>query len=147
MSMRKCVLVSTYRVDFNQQNPVDETHFSWPWCHWHGSGRVCLVTRHTLSLRGPSPQVLTLLGGVRFIAWCLRLPFLGECRQGPKHFGECRTHLCYSPAPRNTLKKALCHTCPDGRTANKYHWYLHIHLCMWKYIYNIYIYIYIYIFT
>ena len=39
-----------------------------------------------LERQGASPQVLTLLGGVRFIAWCLRRPSLGECRWGPRHF-------------------------------------------------------------
>ena len=60
---------------FNQLNPVDRTHFGRPWYQRHGSGWVCLVSRHTSSLRGPSPQALTLLDGVTFI--------IG-------HFGECR---------------------------------------------------------
>ena len=38
------------------------------------------------SHKGPSPQVLTLFGGVRFTAWRLRRPSLGECRRGPRHF-------------------------------------------------------------
>ena len=43
--------------DFNQQNPVDGTNFGRPWCQQHGSGRACLVTGHTLSLRSPSPRL------------------------------------------------------------------------------------------
>ena len=53
-------------------------------------------------LRGQSPQVLTLFGGVRFIAWCLRRPFLRECRQGLRHFWSHWTRLGHSPAPRPT---------------------------------------------
>ena len=71
---------------FYQLNPVDETHFGRPWCQRHGSGRVRLVSGHTSSFRGPSRQALTLLGGVKFIAWLQRRPFLGECRQGLRHF-------------------------------------------------------------
>ena len=29
--------------DFDQQNPVDGSHFGWPRCQRHGSGRVCPV--------------------------------------------------------------------------------------------------------
>ena len=45
------------------------------------------------SIRGPSPQALTLLGGAMFIAWSLRCPFLEECRQGSMHFWRRRTCL------------------------------------------------------
>ena len=31
-------------VDFNQPDPVDETHFGRPWYQRHGSGRVCHVS-------------------------------------------------------------------------------------------------------
>ena len=34
-----------------------------------------------------SPSALTLFLGARFIAW---RPFFGKCRQGPRHFWECR---------------------------------------------------------
>ena len=34
------------------------------------------------SLRMSSPQVLTIIGGAKFISWHLRHPFLGECRWG-----------------------------------------------------------------
>ena len=73
-----------------------------------------------LEPQGPSPQVLTLMGGVRFIAWRLRYPFLGECRRGLRHFGECWMHLGSGPVPGPTLKKALCHTCPFGGAVHKY---------------------------
>ena len=36
--------------------------------------RLCSTIGHTSGLKGPSPQALTLLRGVRFIAWCLRCP-------------------------------------------------------------------------
>ena len=52
----------------------------------------------------PRSQALTLLGGARFIAWCLRCPFLGECWLGLRYFGECRACLGYGSAPGSTLK-------------------------------------------
>ena len=55
--------------------------------------------------RGPSPQDLILLEGVRFIAWRLRHLSLGKCRQGSRQFWECRMRLGYDPAPRLTLKR------------------------------------------
>ena len=58
-----------------------------------------------------SHQALTLSVGARFIIWHHRQPFLEECRQGLRHFWECRACLGYSTASRLTLKKALCHTC------------------------------------
>ena len=108
------------RRDFNQLNPVDGTLFSQLWCQQHGSGMVCHVTGHTLNLRGLSHQALTLLRVVRFIAWCLRGPFLGEYQWGPRHFWSHQACLGYSPVPRPTLKKALCLTRPDGGTVDKY---------------------------
>ena len=60
------------------------------------------VTMLHSSLRGSSPQALTLLRGVGFIAWRLRLLSLGECQQGPRHFWNCRTRLGYGPAPGPT---------------------------------------------
>ena len=115
--------LKTSRVDFNQQNPVEETHFGRPWCQRHRSGRVCLVIGHTSSPRGPSFQTLTLPGGVRFIVWRLRRLFTEECRRGPRHFLEYRTRLGYVAAPGLTLKKTLCHTCPDGGMEDKYRWF------------------------
>ena len=67
-------------------------------------GCVTSLDWHTSSFRRPSHQALTLLGGARFIAWCLRRPFLGECRRGPRHFWECRVCLGYGPAPLPTVK-------------------------------------------
>ena len=82
---------------------------------------ICVRWSISLSLRGPSPQALTLMGGVRFIAWHLRRPSWGECQRGPRHFWKCRTHLGSGSAPRPTLKKALCHTCPFGEEVKKYY--------------------------
>ena len=65
------------------------------------------------SLKEPSPQVLILLGGARFISWRLRCSFLGECQRGMKHFWRCWAFLGYSPA-LNPPREALCHTRPVG---------------------------------
>ena len=103
------------------------THFRQPYCLIHGSGQVCLgssgiqlrpsagkpafisheLRRHSLSLRKPTPQVLTLSGGARFIAWCLRCLFLGECQQDSRHFWNNQTCVGYSPAP-GPYKKRPC---------------------------------------
>ena len=40
----------------------------------------------SLSLRWAFLQALNLSGGVRFITWHLRCPFLGECWWSPRHF-------------------------------------------------------------
>ena len=80
-------------------------------------------SRYISSLRGLSPKGLTPLRGVRFIARRLRRLVLRECRPGPRHLSECRARLSYSPAPRTTFKKALCHTRPVGGTADKYRWF------------------------
>ena len=103
---------------------LDRVHFRQPWYQGHGSGRVCFVAGHTSSFSGPSRQALTLLGGVRYIAWILRWPFLQECRRVPRHFWECWTRLAYDPAVGPTLKKALCHTHHFGGTEDKYRWLL-----------------------
>ena len=63
---------------------------------------------------GDRPQVLTLLGGLRFIPRLLRHPFLGECRRG---LGIFRAPgrvwgTAMRPVPH---KKALCHTRPIVR--------------------------------
>ena len=79
-----------------------------PGCGINGTDLVGCVTSldwYTSSLRDPSPQALTLLGGVRFIAWRLRRPFLGEWRRGPRHLWECRGCLGYGPAPWPTVKR------------------------------------------
>ena len=88
------------------------THFGWLCLLVHGSGQVCLGSSGrqlrpfdmdsrklafmsgmqrpaSSSLRRLSLQVLTLLGGAKFIAWRLRWPFLGECRQDSRHFWSC----------------------------------------------------------
>ena len=44
-------------------------------CQRHGSGRVCPVFWTYLEPQEAVPQTLTLLVGVRFIAWHLRRPF------------------------------------------------------------------------
>ena len=58
----------------------------WLWRRLVGRSRCALTG--IPEPRGPSPQALNLLGGVRFIAWHLRRSSLGECRQGPRHFGS-----------------------------------------------------------
>ena len=40
----------------------------------------CVIRPTSSSLRGPFPLALTLLGGARFIVWCLRYLFVGECQ-------------------------------------------------------------------
>ena len=115
-------MIKDFEFWFNKLDLVDGSHFARPWYQQHRSGQVCLVTGHTSSLIGPSPQALTLLGEVRFITWRLRLPYLGKCRWVPRHFWECCARLRYGPAPGPTLKKALCHTRPFGGVVNKYRW-------------------------
>ena len=57
------------------------------------------------SLRRPFPKALTLLIVARKIIWRLRLPFLGECRRGPRHFCECQACLGYGSAPGPTNRR------------------------------------------
>ena len=95
-------------------NSVNRTNFGWPCYQRHESGWLSHLWTY-LELQGAAPQVLTLLGGVRFIAWHLRRPFSGECRRGPRHFWECRARLGYGPAPGPILKKASCNTRPLGQ--------------------------------
>ena len=52
-----------------------------------------------LEPQGSIPLTLTLLGGVRFIAWRLRRPFLGECR-----------HIWAKPLHLDTPQKRSCAT-------------------------------------
>ena len=98
------------------------THLDWPCWLIHGSGWVWpgsassqsrpndkdsgwlsfmlgMLRPASSSLRGPSPQAVTLLGEARFITRCLRHLFLGECWWGPRHFWRCWVYLNYSPAP------------------------------------------------
>ena len=73
-------------------------------------GRVCSTTGYiTSGLRGPSPQALTLFGGVGFIARRLRRPEKGNADEGPRHFWNCLSRLGFGPATGPTLKTALCH--------------------------------------
>ena len=80
-------------VDFHQLDPVDGSQFGRPWCQRYEVGRVYHISGHTSSLKGPSPQALTLLGGVRFIARHLSHLSLGECRPCT------RTHLLKGLVP------------------------------------------------
>ena len=88
--------------------------FGRPW--YDGRFRsVFLVTGYTSGLRRPFPLVLTLFGGVGFIAWRLKCPFLGQYRRGPRTFWKCQ------PCTRTHLKKPLCHIRQVGGTEDKYH--------------------------
>ena len=51
---------------------VGGTHFSRPCCVRHGWVGCASSLDKTLASGGHPPQALTLLGGVRFIAWCLK---------------------------------------------------------------------------
>ena len=101
------------------------------WSRYVSQGRLTWATgtRHSChahrdrwssSLRGPSPQALTLSRGARYIVWCLRRSYLGKCRRGQSHFWGCWSCLGYGPAP-GQLKKALCHTRSVGGTYDKYY--------------------------
>ena len=106
-------------------------HFSrpcWRVMIWPGVSlfRWQSVIMASSSLRGPSPQVLTLFGEVGFIASCLRCPFLGECWRTQGIFGTAG-HVCgLKSCARTHQKKALCYTCMLGGTYDKYQlacWY------------------------
>ena len=93
-----------------------------------GSGRLCPGSNDSrsrcsltgiLEPQGSVPQGLILLVGARFIAWCLRRPFLGVCRRGPRHFWERQAYLGYGHAS-DPPKKALCHTRLVGGTKDKH---------------------------
>ena len=85
---------------------LDGTHFSRPCWQRHRSYWVCLVEDlFSSSLRGPSPQALTLFRGVRLIAWRPRRPSLGEGRWSPRYFWKCRARVGFSLAPGPTLKR------------------------------------------
>ena len=72
-------------------------------------GRVCSTTGHiTSGLRGPSPQALTLFGGVGFIARRLRCPEKGNADGVRGIFGTAY-RVGLRPCDRPTLKTALCH--------------------------------------
>ena len=107
----------------NCTNPVDGAHFVQMRYQHDGSSRMCHVCvtsvdmddgetkhlRHAAMTDIPRasrgrPQALTLLGGARFITWCLRRPFLDEYRRGQRHFWA---GLSYVPALGPTLNKGL----------------------------------------
>ena len=90
------VVTNIYNFNFKQLNPVDGSYIGRPWCQRHGSGRVWFVSGLTSNHRGGVLQALTLLGGVRFIAWRLT---------GHEAFWSRRTFLSYRPAPRPILKR------------------------------------------
>ena len=64
---------------------------------------------HRLWPQGAAPQVLTLFGGVGFIARRLRRPEKGNADGVPRHFLELPVVLGFDPATGPTLKTALCH--------------------------------------
>ena len=66
----------------------------------------CTPRPASSSLRRPSLQALTLLGGARFIAW---RPFLGKCQWSPRHFWSHQACLGYSSA-LDPPKKSPCAT-------------------------------------
>ena len=103
-----------------QGNPVHGTHFRRPWCQRHESGRVCLVSGHTSNLGRPSLQVLTFLEEVRFIAWRLRCPFMGNDDGARGIWGNTQRVWASALRLEPTLKMALCHTNPDAWTEYKY---------------------------
>ena len=92
---------------------------------WHG----CWGRRSSSSVREPSLQALTLLGRARFMARCLRRLFLGECRQGSRHFWSRQACLGYGSLTGPTFKKALCHTCSLFGARDKERKYAD---CLWR---------------
>ena len=70
-------------------------------------GRVCSTTRYiTSGLRGPSPQALTLFGGVGFIARRLRRPEKGNADGVRGIFGTAY-RVGLRPCDRTHLKNGL----------------------------------------
>ena len=123
---------------FKKLDPVNGPHFSWSVYHVSETmviwgclalvpGRSSIwVTRIRLTFLEPEGaylQALTLLRGVRFIAWCLRRPIFGRYREGLRNFWRFWACLGYSPVTGSTLKKALYHTHPFGGACNKYRWF------------------------
>ena len=73
-----------------------------------------------LAFRWPSPQALTHPGGIRFIAWHLRHPFLAEAHGARSIFGA--AGRIWSTALRlDPPKMVLCHIHPSGGTFSKYY--------------------------
>ena len=72
-------------------------------------GRVCSTTGYiTSGLGGPSPQALTLFGGVGFIARRLRRPEKGNADGVRGIFGTAY-RVGLRPCDKTHLKTALCH--------------------------------------
>ena len=85
------------------------------WLHAAQFVRVCSTTGYiTSGLRGPSPQALTLFGGVGFIARRLKRPEKGNADGVRGIFGTaCRVGL--RPCDRTHLKNGLVsHSYADG---------------------------------
>ena len=99
--------------------PIDGTHFGGRDAI-DGSGRVCLVTGYPSGLRGPSPQALTLFGGLDLSPCAWGSPFRGM-PTGSEAFLEMPARVGFGLGPGRTLKKALCHTRPVDGTEDKYH--------------------------
>ena len=79
------------------------------WLRTARFGRVCSTTGYiTSGLRGPSPQALTLFGGVGFIARRLRRSEKGNADGVRGIFGTAY-RVGLRPCDRTTLKMALCH--------------------------------------
>ena len=97
-----------------QQNPVDRTHFS-------GTDLVgCVSSLNIPRASGGCPlQVLTLFGGVKYIAWRLRYPPFRGMPMGPQAFLRIPGASGLWPCARTHFIKALCHTHSVGGTADK----------------------------
>ena len=93
------------RIRFSRVMWITSVKVTWHAC-W---GSLAFVfggrDRHSLQLRRPSPQTFICFGAVGFIAWCLRRPFLKECRRIQGIF-VLATHLSFGSYPTPTIKKA-----------------------------------------
>ena len=59
----------------------------------------------------PFSQAFTCFSRARFIAWCMRHPFLAEWQQGSRHFWSHQVSVDYAPASStHNKKKVLCST-------------------------------------
>ena len=78
---------------------------------WRQSVKATWCVGGILLLQGAVPaQTQTIYGGVGFISWCLRRPFLGKCGRGSRHFWNCRRCVGFDPACGH-LKKRPCAIC------------------------------------
>ena len=112
--------LKTSRIDFNQLDPGDGSHFSRLWYQQHGSGRVYHIPWHTSSLSGPSPKALTLLGDDKFIDWRLMWLFFGGMPTGSEAFLESPGASGLQPCAWTRLKKAMYHTPLFGGACDEY---------------------------